>query len=276
MNSPTSSDPGAPPGSIATNDHEAAVIIDNLSVRYRLPNINTNSLKEFAIKAVTGQIKYDYLWALKDVSLTIRKGEILGLIGHNGAGKSTLLKVVARVLKPTEGRARVHGHVAPLLGIGAAFHIELTGRENVFLNGSLLGFSRKDMEEKFERIVDFAELWDYIDQPLRIYSSGMRARLGFAVATDAQPDILIVDEVLAVGDEAFRSKCEDRMRAFRDAGATIILVTHSMETILGICHRAAWIHQGRVRMMGETKEVVNSYIEERREHRSKQNPRLRA
>jgi ABC-type polysaccharide/polyol phosphate transport system ATPase subunit len=154
--------------------------------------------------------------------------------------------------------------------------MELTGRENVFLNGALLGFTRQELAEKFDRIVDFAELWDYIDQPLRTYSSGMRARLGFAVATEAQPDILIVDEILSVGDEAFRSKSADRMREFRDRGATILLVTHSMPTVKETCHRVAWIHQGRVRLTGETEEVVDQYIRERQAHQRKKSPRLRA
>ena len=270
------SEPGTAVDPVPANSHRDAIVVYGLGIRYRLPNNNTRSLKDFAIKAVTGQIKYDHFWALKDISMTVQEGEILGLIGHNGAGKSTLLKVVARILKPTEGRVIVRGSVAPLLGVGAAFHLELTGRENVFLYGSLLGFSRREMDEKYDRIVDFAELWDYIDQPLRTYSSGMRSRLGFAVATDAQPDILIVDEILSVGDEAFRAKSEERMRNFRDRGATIMLVTHSMETIREICHRVAWIHQGHVRMLGETEEVVDRYIEERQNHLRKENPRLRA
>jgi ABC-2 type transport system ATP-binding protein/lipopolysaccharide transport system ATP-binding protein len=252
------------------------IVISDLGVRYHLPNIKTRSFKDFAIKLVTGQIQYEHFWALKGIDLTVADGEILGLIGHNGAGKSTLLKVVARVLKPTEGRIIVRGSVAPLLGVGAAFHQELTGRENIFLNGSLLGFSRREMEEKFERIVDFAELWDYIDQPLRTYSSGMHARLGFAVATDAVPDILIVDEILSVGDEAFRVKSANRMREFRERGATILLVTHSMPTVREICHRVAWIHQGGVRMEGETDEVVDQYLLERQDHQRKKNPGLRA
>lgn len=276
MISPTVSDP-APAGETGIRVAEEDVItISDLGIRYRLPNIKTRSLKDFAIKFVTRKIRFEHFWALKGINLDVRAGEILGLIGHNGAGKSTLLKVVARVLKPTEGRVIVRGNVAPLLGVGAAFHMELTGRENVFLNGSLLGFSRREMDEKYERIVDFAELWDYIDQPLRTYSSGMRARLGFAVATDSTPDILIVDEILSVGDEAFRVKSAERMRAFRDQGATILLVTHSMPTVRDICHRVAWIHQGQVRLVGPTDEVVDQYLLERQDHHRKKNPRLRA
>jgi ABC-type polysaccharide/polyol phosphate transport system ATPase subunit len=198
---------------------------------------------------------------LKGVDLQIYRGEVFGLIGPNGAGKSTLLKLVARVLRPTEGRVIVRGQVAPLLEFGAGFHPELTGRENVFLNGALLGFKRREMEEKFDRIVDFAELWDFIDAPMRTYSSGMWARLGFAVATDIQPDILIVDEVLAVGDEAFQRKSSARMQDFRDHGATILLVSHNMDTIEAMCHRAAWIHHGEVRAVGEAGETIRAYRE---------------
>jgi ABC-type polysaccharide/polyol phosphate transport system ATPase subunit len=253
-----------------------AVEIQNVSIRYRMPNIKTNSIKEFAIRTLQGKMKIQKHLALNNVSLQVNQGDILGLIGHNGAGKSTLLKVVSRILKPTEGRVIVRGNVAALLAVGAGFHQELTGRENVFLNGALLGFSNKEISEKFEGIVDFAELWDFIDQPLRTYSSGMRARLGFAVATDAQPDILIVDEVLAVGDEAFRKKSEDRMREFRERGTTILLVSHSMNTIKDICHQAAWIHQGQLRMLGEVNEVVDEYMLERQLHREKKNAKLRA
>lgn len=276
MTLPITSDPSSITGPNGVDGHDEVISITELGVRYRLPNNNTRSLKDFAIKAIKGQIKYGYFWALKDINLTVQNGEIVGLVGHNGAGKSTLLKVISRILKPTEGRMIVRGTVAPLLGVTAAFHLELSGRENVLLYGSLLGFSRQEMEEKFDRIVDFAELWDYIDQPLRTYSSGMRARLGFSVATDSQPDILIVDEILSVGDEAFRIKSEDRMKEFRDRGTTILLVTHSMAMIKEMCHRAVWIHQGRIRSIGESEHIVDKYVQERLAHRKKQNPRLRA
>ena len=249
---------------------------ENLGVRYWLPSIATSSVKDFAIRALKGQMRINYHWALKDINLSILKGEILGLVGHNGAGKSTFLKTIARILKPTEGRVIVRGQVAALLGVGAGFHVELTGRENVFLNGAILGFSGKQMEEKFERIVDFAEVWDYIDQPIRTYSSGMRIRLGFAIATDSKPDILIVDEILAVGDESFRRKSSDRMKLFRDQGTTILLVTHNMDTVREICHRVAWIHQGHLRLAGGVEEVVPAYIAERSQHSEKKNPRMRA
>ncbi len=238
---------------------EEVIRFENLSVRFRVPAERMRTFKEFAIRRVQGKVSFREHWALRDVNLSIRAGEVFGLVGHNGAGKSTLLKVVARILKPTTGRVWVKGRVAPLLGVGAGFHPELTGRENVFLNGTLLGFSQQEMEEKFEQIVAFAGLEKFIDAPLRTYSSGMRARLGFAVATDTQPDILLVDEVLAVGDVAFREKSTARMNEFIERGTTILLVSHSMNTILSICHRVAWIHQGRVHMVGETEQVVAAY-----------------
>lgn len=260
---------------LAGNIHDV-ILIEDLGVRYRLPNIRTRSFKNFMIQTMRGQVHYEYFWALKHITMRVRDGEILGLIGHNGAGKTTLLKAVARIIKPREGRLVVKGSVAALLGVGAGFHQELTGRENVYLNGTLLGFSKKQMDEKFERIVDFAELWDYIDQPLRTYSSGMRARLGFAVATDSRPDILIVDEILSVGDEAFRAKSSERMQEFRDQGATVLLVTHNLNTVREICHRVAWIHQGELRRIGEAGPIVDEYMEERRQHVEKKNPRQRA
>lgn len=277
MNLPTESDMQTvsknPPTSTGS---EAPIQINDLSLQYRMPNIKTRSFKEFAIRALQGKLRYSEFWALRNISLDVHAGEILGIIGHNGAGKSTLLKVVSRVIKPTEGRVRVVGHLAALLAVGAGFHKELTGRENIFLNGAMLGFSKQEMEEKFERIVDFAEMWDFIDQPLRTYSSGMRARLGFAVATDTKPDILIIDEILAVGDEAFKNKSAEKMRTFHDRGTTTLLVSHSMATVKDICHRVAWLHQGELRMLGETEGVVAEYSEERRKHRDKKNPKTRA
>ncbi|MGD8751680.1 MAG: ABC transporter ATP-binding protein [Anaerolineales bacterium] len=237
---------------------------DNVSVCYNLPSVKLRSFKGYIIERIRRRVRYRKLWALRNINLTVNRGEVMGVIGPNGAGKSTLLQVVARILKPTEGRVWVKGQVAPLLGIGAGFHPELTGRENVFLNGTLLGFSRPKMEEKFDRIVDFAELWDFIDAPLRTYSSGMRTRLGFAVATDTQPDVLIIDEVLGVGDADFREKSTARMREFFESGTTILLVTHSMGTVRELCHRATWLHKGEVRMVGKSKKVVKGYMSSRK------------
>jgi ABC-type polysaccharide/polyol phosphate transport system ATPase subunit len=235
------------------------ISLESVGVRYRAPDERISTFKEYLIRWLQRKIRHRDFWALRDVNLTIFSGETVGLIGHNGAGKSTLLKLIARVLRPTTGRVVVRGRVAPLLEFGAGFHSELTGRENVYLNGALLGFSNQEMEEKFERIVDFAELWDFIDAPLRTYSSGMSARLGFAVATDVKPDILIIDEVLSVGDEAFQRKSAARMQEFRDQGATIILVSHNMAIIEQICHRAVWLDHGRLMEAGEVKEIIKAY-----------------
>jgi ABC-2 type transport system ATP-binding protein len=236
-----------------------AVLLENVGVCYRAPSERIHSIKEYMIRWVQGKIKHREFWALQGVNLTVARGETLGLIGHNGAGKSTMLKLIARVLRPTQGRVRVRGNVAPLLEFGAGFHPELTGRENVYLNGALLGFGRKEMDEKFQRIVDFAELWDFIDAPMRTYSSGMWARLGFAVATDIKPDLLIIDEVLSVGDEAFQRKSATRMQEFRDQGATILLVSHSMDVIVQMCHRAAWLDHGQLKAVGNPEAVIHAY-----------------
>lgn len=230
-----------------------------MSVGYRTTRERITSFKEYTIRAFRGQVTHEQFWALKDVNLEIRRGEVFGLVGRNGAGKSTMLKVVAKVIRPTTGRIWVKGNVAPLLEMGAGFHVELTGRENVYLYGSLLGFTRKEMEEKFERIVEFAELGDFIDAPLRTYSTGMVTRLGFSIATDIRPDILIVDEVLGVGDEAFQRKSRARMLGFCEQGATVMLVTHNSELMQSMCERAMWIDRGTTQMMGDAAEVAAAY-----------------
>ncbi len=235
------------------------VRLENVSVRYRVPSERIATFKEYAIRWLQRKVGYHDFWAVDDISLSVQKGEVLGLIGHNGAGKSTLLKLVARVLIPTKGRVIIKGKVAPLLEFGAGFHPELTGRENVYLNGSLLGFSREEMNEKFDRIVDFAELWDFIDAPMRTYSTGMWARLGFAVATDVQPDVLIVDEVLSVGDESFQEKSFARMQSFHKQGAAILLVSHNLNMVRSMCHRVAWIDHGKLIREGHPEEIVTAY-----------------
>ena len=237
----------------------SVIVLDSVSVRYRVPHERIVSFKEFAIRWMRRQVTYTDFWALRDVSLEVRPGETVGIVGANGAGKSTLLKVIARILRPTGGRARVNGRVAPLLELGAGFDPELTGRENIYLNGAILGCSRREMDHKVDRIVEFAEVGEFIDAPLRTYSTGMTARLGFAVATDADPDIVIVDEVLAVGDEAFQRKCLARLDAFRNKGVTILLVSHNAALIRSLCHRAAWLHRGQLRALGPAAEVVAEY-----------------
>jgi homopolymeric O-antigen transport system ATP-binding protein len=245
--------------SLSGEREQEIVRLEKAGVRYRIPSERIHTFKEYAIRWLQRKVQHRDFWALRDINLSIYKGEVFGLIGLNGAGKSTLLKLVAKVLRPSAGRVVVRGHVAPLLEFGAGFHGELTGRENVFLNGALLGFSRKEMEEKFDRIVDFADLWDFIDAPMRTYSSGMWARLGFAVATDIKPDILIVDEVLSVGDEAFQRKSYARIQEFRDQGATILLVSHSMATIESSCHRVAWLDHGQLMVVDEAVEAIKAY-----------------
>jgi len=244
-----------------SEQNSEVIRLAKVGVRYRLPSERIGSLKEYTIRWIQRKVTHRDFWALQDVNLSVNRGETLGLIGHNGAGKSTLLKLIARVFRPTAGRVVVTGKVAPLLEFGAGFHPELTGRENIYLNGALMGFSHPEMEEKLEGIVDFAELWDFIDVPMRTYSSGMWARLGFAVATDVHPDILLIDEVLSVGDEAFKRKSSARMQEFRDRGATIILVSHDMKMIQKMCGRAAWLDHGHIKAIGKTSEVVQAYLQ---------------
>jgi len=239
---------------------DTVIGIENASVRYFVPREHVPTLKEYAIRFLQRRIHNDEFWALKGVSLRINRGEIFGLIGSNGAGKSTLLKLVARVLRPVEGRVWVKGKVAPLLAMGAGFHMELSGRENVFLNGTMLGYSENHMRERFQSIVAFAELQDFIDAPMRTYSSGMVARLGFAVATHQKPDILIVDEALAVGDSAFQIKSMNRIREFQRSGTTTLYVSHGMGEIEKTCDRAAWLDHGHLRFVGDPTEAVDQYL----------------
>jgi len=235
------------------------IVLDKVSVKYRAPEEVIRTLKEYAIQVAKRNVRFREFNALKDVDLQVNEGEILGIIGRNGAGKSTLLKVISRVLIPTEGRVRIRGVVSPLLELGAGFHPELTGRENIFLNGTLLGHSRREIESRLPDIIEFAELGAFIDSPLRTYSSGMWARLGFSVATAWIPEILILDEVLAVGDESFRNKCQIRMKNYREKGTTTLLVTHDSNTVETLCSRAMWLDHGQVKAIGPSREVVDLY-----------------
>ncbi|MDI9530191.1 MAG: ABC transporter ATP-binding protein, partial [Chloroflexota bacterium] len=230
--------------------------LENVSVDYRLPSERIGTFKEYAIRKLQRKIRINKFSALKGVNLQVNQGEVFGLIGNNGAGKSTMLKVISKVLKPTTGRVVIYGKIAPLLELGAGFHPELSGRENVFLNGSLLGYSRAEMEVVFDDIVEFSELSQFIDSPVRAYSSGMFARLGFAVATAHVPEILILDEILSVGDEAFQRKCNNRMKSFQQAGTTVLMVSHALDTLEGMCNRLAWIDHGKILKIGEPHEVI--------------------
>lgn len=237
------------------------VHLENVSVRYRIPNERITSFKEYVIRRITQRLRYRDLWALQSINLTFQRSEIIGIIGRNGAGKSTLLKVIARVLRPTQGRVIVVGNVAPMLELGAGFHSDLTGRENVYLNATLLGYPHALVAERFHSIVDFAELHDFIDMPIRSYSTGMLARLGFAVTTAFQPDLLLLDEVLAVGDASFQEKCLERLHRFRQNGTCIVLVGHNLESMAKTCTRTLWIDAGSVRMEGPPHEVIPTYRE---------------
>ena len=235
------------------------IVLDNVSVRYRAPEQVIRTFKEYAIQLLKRNVRFREFMALDRVDLQANDGEILGIIGRNGAGKSTLLKVISRVLIPTEGRVRIRGRVSPLLELGAGFHPELTGRENIFLNGTLLGHTRRDIEAHLPEIIEFAELGAFIDSPLRTYSSGMIARLGFSVATTWKPEILILDEILAVGDEAFQHKCQIRMEQFKGHGTTTLLVTHDSATVETLCSRAVWLENGQVKAIGPSREVLSMY-----------------
>lgn len=238
---------------------EKVIQVRNVSMHFNLMTERVDSIKEYLLKLIKGKLLYNDFIALHDVSFDIYKGDILGLIGLNGAGKSTLLKILAGVLKPTSGTVLVKGRIAPLIEVGAGFDPELTARENIFLNGAILGYSRQFLESKFDEILDFAELRDFVDVPVKNFSSGMYARLGFAIATMVEPDILIVDEVLSVGDFRFQEKCEKRIREMIGHGVTIILVSHDSKLIKEMCSRVIWLEHGAIRKMGSTESICDEY-----------------
>lgn len=244
---------------IGANDASPIIELQNVSVRYRLPSERIGTFKEYAIRTLQRKVKILNFWALNDINLLINRGEVFGLIGNNGAGKSTMLKVISKVLKPSKGRVVVYGKIAPLLELGAGFHPELSGRENIFLNGALLGYSREEMQAVFDEIVDFSELGQFIESPIRTYSSGMYARLGFAVATAHIPEILILDEILSVGDEAFQRKCNVRLKTFQNSGATVLMVSHGLDMLESMCNRIAWIDHGKLMKIGLPHEVIAAY-----------------
>jgi ABC-2 type transport system ATP-binding protein len=241
-------------------DAPAVIRLEEVALCYRLAKQRIPSLKEYAIHWMRGALSYEKLWALRDISLTVRRGETLGIVGRNGAGKSTLLKVISRVLKPTQGSVEVQGRISPILELGAGFDFELTGIENVYLNALLLGHSRREIDEKLEEIIEFSGLGDFVRSPIRNYSTGMLSRLGFSVATAWIPDILILDEVLSVGDASFTSKCEERINRFHEAGTTVLLVSHSAGAIRKNCTRCVWLDAGRLRADGEAEEVLDTYL----------------
>lgn len=237
-----------------------SISISGLTVRYQIPKQVIRSFKEFMISRLkSGRYEYEELLALNNVSLEVPSGKAVGIIGRNGAGKSTLLKVVAGVIKPVEGNITVGGRIAPLIELGAGFDPELTGRENVYLNGTILGMTNKELSDKMDGIVSFSGLSGFMDAPLRTYSSGMLARLGFAIATDVDPDILIVDEILGVGDGAFQRKCGKRIDEFREAGVTVLVVSHSLDQLKALCESVYWLEHGEVKEFGPTAKICEAF-----------------
>lgn len=233
--------------------------VDHVTIRFNMASEKVDNLKEYVIKLFKKQLTFQEFLAVQDVSFKIKKGEAWALIGTNGSGKSTMLKAISGILKPYKGSITVKGKIAPLIELGAGFDGNLTARENIYLNGAVLGHSRNYMEEHFDEIVDFAELWDFLDTPLKNFSSGMRARLGFAVATMVSPDILICDEVLAVGDFLFQQKCMERMNEMLSGGTTLLFVSHSIDQVRKLCDHAVWLDKGKVRSIGEVNEVCDQY-----------------
>ena len=238
---------------------QAMVEVNDVSMHFRMPGDRINSLKEYVVQLLSGKLKYNEFVALDHVSFTVNKGEVVGLIGHNGAGKSTILKVISGILKPTGGEVKTYGNVVPMLELGSGFDMELTGNENIFLNGAILGYSEEFLRAKYQEIIDFSELGQFINIPIRNYSSGMLARLAFSVATVVEPEILIVDEVLSVGDSSFQEKSRNRMMELMGGGTTVLFVSHSIPQIRDMCVRVVWLDHGKVKMIGNAEEVCDAY-----------------
>lgn len=240
---------------------ENMIEVKNVTMKFRMSDEPINSLKEIFTTALTGKLKFNEFLALDNVSFELEKGKTLGLIGNNGAGKSTTLKLISGILKPTSGTIITRGNVVPMLELGAGFDLELTGKENIFLNGAILGYSKEYLTSKYDEIVEFAEIKDFIDMPIRNYSSGMMARLAFSIASVVQPEILIVDEILAVGDTAFQEKSFNRMKELMSGGATVLFVSHDLDKIEEMCDKVIWLNHGKVVDIGDTKEICAKYRE---------------
>ena len=244
------------------DDKKVIIDVDHVTIRFNLASEKIDNLKEYFIKLVTRKLMFQEFLAVKDVSFQVRQGEAWGLIGTNGSGKSTLLKAISGILKPYKGTITVDGFIAPLIELGAGFDQEMTARENIFLNGCVLGHTEQFMKEHFDEIVDFAELHDFLDSPLKTFSSGMRARLGFSIATMVKPQILIVDEILSVGDYKFRQKCAKRMEEMLSGGTTLLYVSHNISEVRRLCDHALWIEKGVQRMQGDVTTVCDAYMAE--------------
>ena len=241
------------------NKSDIMLSVKNVTMKFLLINDRVTGIKEFIVNYIKGKIKFDRYVALEDVSFEVKKGEVLGIIGRNGAGKSTLLKVVSGIYTPTSGKVTVNGVIAPMLELGAGFDYDLSGRENIFLNGAVLGYSHEYIKNKYDEIVEFAEIKEFINVPIRNYSSGMLMRLAFSIATVVVPDILIVDEILAVGDERFQKKSRARMLELMESGTTVLFVSHSLEQIRSLCSHVIWLDKGRLVMDGDTESVCDAY-----------------
>lgn len=240
-------------------EQEYSIVAENISMHFNIASERLESLKEYFIKLIKRQLFFKDFVAVNNVSFKIKKGEVFGIVGTNGSGKSTTLKMISGILKPTSGKITINGNIAPLIELGAGFDGELTARENIYLNGAVLGYSKKYIDEHFDQIVDFAELRDFLDMPIKNYSSGMVARIAFAIATVITPDILIVDEILSVGDFLFQEKCERRINELMEGGTTIVIVSHTIAQIERLCDRVMWIEKGNLKMLGETNEVCQAY-----------------
>lgn len=233
--------------------------VKNVGMEFNLSQEKVDNIKEYFIKLLKRELLFQEFWALKDISFDVKEGDRVGVLGLNGAGKSTLLKIISGVMKPTEGTVQVNGKIVPLLELGAGFDRNYTGRENIFLNGAMLGFSKEFLEEKYDEIVEFSEIGKFIDVPIKNYSSGMRARLGFSIATMVEPKILVLDEVLSVGDAKFRKKSENRIMSLFDKGITVLFVSHSVRQVKRLCNKAIWLEKGKIIMQGDAEEVCTAY-----------------
>lgn len=241
------------------NNEKMVVQVENVSMHFNMSGEKLDSLKEYFIKLLKRQLFFKKYVAIDNISFNIKKGDVFGIVGLNGCGKSTTLKIISGILKPTTGRVVVRGSIAPLIELGAGFDMELTARENIYLNGAVLGYSKKLINEKFDEIVEFSEMREFLDVPMKNYSSGMVARIAFAIATIVQPDILIVDEILSVGDFHFQEKCNNRIEKMMKSGTTIVLVSHDIEQIQSLCNKVMWLEKGKMKMIGEVQEVCEAY-----------------
>lgn len=234
--------------------------VNNVTMDFRIQNENIKSIKEYLISLIRGKVSYSEFRALEDVNFHVEKGQVCGIIGRNGAGKSTLLKIIAGVLSPTKGNVKVNGNIAPMLELGAGFDQDLSARENIYLNGAILGYSKEFLDEKYQQIVDFSELHEFMDNPIRTYSSGMMIRLAFSIATIVEPEVLIVDEILSVGDASFAEKSGKRMRELMSGGTTVLMVSHVLAQIREMCDRVIWLDHGKIKMDGDPDEVCDAYL----------------